>query len=377
MFAMGGTRTHHRLTCGIEDAGFLIRDELCWVYLQGFPKAQDLAMLIEKKLGGEGEVVGKSESKGYTSMGKDRVEQGYREHVVYENGQGDIRQPTLPAAQKWSGWKTPALKPAFEPIVVAQKPCEGSITENVMKYGVGGFNIEACRIPYENEGEDGRLGSNEPWKMKEPQTIYGGGNGIPRAEICSSEKGRYPANVMMTEPCFDIEGNEIVKANEKPATGHVPKIGGAEGLYDGGWKKMENDEQHFQNASFSKFFIIPKADTGEKENELDELQEKSAYDFGSIKKSEGRHGKNTARKNIHPTVKPILLMEHLLRLVARPDCLIIDPFMGSGTTLLAAKRLGMNAIGIEKDPEYFEIAEKRIRGKQSLLVPFDLEAIRP
>ena len=139
MFAMGGTRTHHRLTCGIEDAGFMIRDELCWVYMQGFPKAQSLADLISKREGAvrEGAVrEGARVSAGFVERPPESYKSEYQEMTLTENG------------KKWQGWKTPALKPAFEPIVVAQKPVEGSITENVMKHGVGGYNIDECRIAF-------------------------------------------------------------------------------------------------------------------------------------------------------------------------------------------------------------------------------------
>lgn len=217
MFAMGGTRTHHRLTCGIEDAGFMIRDELCWVYMQGFPKAQDLGMLIEKKLGGEGQTT--TTTKAAPTFHTQNVGGNIERTDTW-----DSKQPTLPQAKEWLGWKTPALKPAFEPIVVAQKPCNGSITENVMKYGVGGFNIDECRIAYE--------------RGDEPKGGFGGMNsgiGKPmehqeyRGCLECNEKGRYPSNLLMQDECF---------------------------------------------GKLSKFFLVPKAGRNEKEDNLDDFEEK-------------------------------------------------------------------------------------------------------
>lgn len=289
LFSFGGTRTYHRMACGIEDAGFKIRDTLAWCYLQGFPKAQDLAGLISKREG--------AGSEGNTFPLKPE----YQEYVLTENG------------KKWAGWKTPALKPAFEPIVVAQKPVEGSITENVMKHGVGGFNIEECRIPME-EGEEVPRG-NIPYEMKADNNFGGGHDGRKGDMTLTSMSGRYPSNILMTEPVFE-------------------ELGGG----------------------FSKFFIIPKAGTTEKsegigwENER-ECRWNNGGEWQNLK---------TKYKNNHPTVKPVLLMEHLIKLTTKRGSVVLDPFMGSGTTGVAAYQLGRSFIGIEKEPDYMKIAEARI-----------------
>lgn len=315
MFAMGGTRTHHRLTCGIEDAGFMIRDELCHVYMQGFPKAQNLAMLIEKKLGGEGEDVGIRKPFGRENA---TTQCGYG-MGLYQKESGRSKMdanprivvPTLPLAKEWQGWKTPALKPAFEPIVVAQKPCEGSITENVMKNGVGGYNIDECRIPFNGDipqidrsnfpkDEDGNFATNDYGKYKAD------------VEYEANEKGRYPSNLLMQEECF---------------------------------------------GKLSKFFLIPKASKGEKEEDLDSFEPpRLEAKAGSIAKG----WKEQEVKNFHPTVKPISLMQHLIKLTTKPLYTILDPFLGSGTTAVAALQLNRNIIGIELNEEYMKIAKARI-----------------
>ena len=330
MFAMGGTRTHHRLTCGIEDAGFMIRDELCWVYMQGFPKAQDLGMLIEKKLGGEGKVVGKR-IVGAAMSGNPSSEDLGTGGTCFGSGTNEVldKQPTLPLAKEWQGWKTPALKPAFEPIVVAQKPCDGSITENVMKNGVGGYNIDECRIPYENgipesgwsktgaDGSKGYLGE-DTFKIR----------AMGAEEIMERVAGgRYPSNLLMQEECF---------------------------------------------GKLSKYFLIPKASRGEKEENLDDFEEKqaTALNFNKESSFENRRSNNVKSTNSHPTVKPIALMQHLIKLTTKPGYTVCDPFLGSGTTAVAALNLNRNVVGIELNEEYMKIAKARIAEevKQTRLV---------
>jgi len=315
MFAMGGTRTHHRLTCGIEDAGFMIRDELCWVYMQGFPKAQDLGMLIEKKLGGKGEDTGvPSPNARPNCEGREYVADGGKNTKEFT-----WKEPTLPQAKEWSGWKTPALKPAFEPIVVAQKPCEGSITENVMKHGVGGYNVDECRIPYE-EGEE-----VIPFQYKKRSTnVYGEAErkDAPENRECN-DKGRFPSNLLMQEECF---------------------------------------------GKLSKFFLIPKTSKGEKEENLVYEGNQNQFYSGYEKRVNSKTGeleewKLNPRINNHPTVKPVALMEHLIKLTTKIGYTVLDPFMGSGTTGIACDALGRNFIGIELSPEYFKIAEERIKGE--------------
>ena len=329
MFAMGGTRTHHRLTCGIEDAGFMIRDELSWVYMQGFPKAQDLGMLIEKKLGGEGEDVGIRKPFGRENattpcgygMGLYQKESG--RSIMDANPR--IVVPTLPLAKEWQGWKTPALKPAFEPIVVAQKPCEGSITENVMKRGVGGYNIDECRIAFESQDDHiaaaaARAHQQERCNTEGHNTVVLTPNGDSRLGNDPQEefdrfmtfKGRYPSNLLMQEECF---------------------------------------------GRLSKFFLIPKASKGEKEENLEGDGKKEMHRWNS-----GGEWKECEKEitNKHPTVKPVALMQHLIKLTTKPLYTVLDPFLGSGTTAVAALQLNRNVIGIELNEEYMKIAKARI-----------------
>jgi len=354
----GGTRTHHRLTCGLEDAGFLIRDELEWIYLSGFPKAQSLDKLIDRKLGmkEEREVIGELENH--------RQKRDNPLGEMLHLGNGKETAPASAEAKDWLGWKTPALKPAHEPIILAQKPCEGSITENVLKHGVGGFNIDACRIPLEeNDNDLARCN-------KIDNGMFGVGNNNNNAQIRKElnlePTGRFPSNVLMTEPCFDGKVEGVIKAKDAPETGHVPRIskGSQEGhIYSGGYGGMTRDEQYFKNSSFSKFFLIPKSCASEKnENAFGELllDEKHAPTTGNNIGGKPHNEDNPRlKRNIHPTVKPILLMRHLIKLVTREGALVLDPFVGSGTTILACRELRRSCIGIEQSAEYCEIVKAR------------------
>ena len=401
LFAMGGTRTHHQLTCGIEDAGFLIRDEIEWAYASGFPKAQDIGMMIEKKMGGEGEETGENNPNERPNCTK--------ANTIYESGtvgkEVKIKIPTLPQAKEWQGWKTSQLKPAHEPIVIAQKPCEGSITENVMKYGVGGYNVDGCRIPYQNKSDFDACdtkqksfhGAKTIGETTEGKTSFLSGDITTLApEAESFDKGRFPPNLLVQDDVLN-DGNisssssnaggfraAVNTFSEKnPEQERYTSIRGFddEGQFsryfslDAWWseriKHLPRDVQKVYP-----FFIVPKAAKGEKEEGLEEWEEGTAVKQfnegmeGKIR-SDGTIIKEIAKsKCTHPTVKPVSLMSYLITLATRENAVVLDPFMGSGTTGIAAHCLNRNFIGIEKNEEYFKIAQARIgeAEKQTRLV---------
>ena len=237
ILAFSSSRTYHHLACGIESAGFEVRDQLMWLYGSGFPKSMNIG----------------------------------------------------------KGWGT-ALKPAHEPVVMARKPVEGTVADNVLKHGTGGINIDDCRIDL-SEGDDPRLGGKGTWKTdKMANNVYGDYEG---KESGSNELGRFPANVM----------------------------------HDG----LEQE--------WARFFYCPK-----------------------VSKDERNRGLN---KNNHPTVKPIELMKYLCRLVTPKGGIVLDPFMGSGSTGMAAKDEGFDFVGIEREEEYFGIAEARINASSPLFDFFE------
>ncbi len=313
LLAFGGTRTYHRLACAIEDAGWEIRDCIMWVYGSGFPKSMDVSKAIDKAMGAERtEVIGYSntnDKRGGALMethGKPRIDVA-------------ITAPATPAAASWNGWGT-CLKPAVEPIVVARKPLEGTVAANVLKYGTGAINIDGCRVPTEDVIET--KGNRDSAK------VYGKYNGMTPRQSEGQKLGRFPANLIH-------DGSEEVLAlfPDTGKSGVAVRHNSGGCTFGGNSKKPPmNDMSYSDSGSAARFFYCAKASRSER--------------------GEG---------NVHPTVKPVALMRYLVRLVTRKGGIVLDPFMGSGTTGVAAIQEGMNFIGIEKDPHYYEIASERIR----------------
>jgi len=339
LLCFGGTRTWHRLACGLEDAGWILKDTLCWLYASGFPKSLNIA--------------------------KQFLKIGYIE-----------------GAKEWEGWGT-ALKPAWEPIIMAMKPNEGSYAENALKWGVAGLNIEGGRIStnedlsIERKGDKKLDTQNRGWGFK---------------AVVEENQGRFPANVILECICDEvIEGKEekepysykgksyqvkgFIKNNKPQSPSNyyndiksgvihtnsecpcymldkqsgVRKAGG----------NINNRPMRFMNGTkewgkinwsgfqdiggASRFFYVAKASKNER-------------NIGGV-------------INNHPTVKPLRLCEYLCRLTSTPTGgIVLDPFAGSGTICMAAKKIGRNYIGIEKEPEYVEIARKRIDAIPDLLI---------
>jgi site-specific DNA-methyltransferase (adenine-specific) len=311
-----GTRTQHRAVINIEDAGFEIRDVITWLYGQGFPKSFNISNGIEGIL-----VNGSSNTKDFkkldgveTEKGLGYVttnfEQGNRpnDYNTYGTYKTEINY-TTEEAREWIGWGT-ALKPACEFITICRKPIsEKNIALNVLKWGVGGINIDDCRI--ELNGEIVPINKLESWsgfgELEKPDYIP-----------TENTKGRFPANVIL-----DDEAGEML------------------------------NEQTGQKAN--RFFYCAKASGKEKDFGLDEFE---TVDSGTGALRDGGRGKRS--KNSHPTVKPIELMKYVVKLVTPLGEICLDPFMGSGSTVIASKLLGIKAIGIEQDTDYFSLAEARV-----------------
>ena len=313
LLAFAGSRTYHRIAVAIEDAGFEIRDQIMWLYGSGFPKSLNIGKAIDKIQGNKRKVLGTR----ITNVGMQggNYKRGSKAGEVIET-KGD---------SEWEGWHT-ALKPAHEPIVMARKPLEGTVAENVLKHGTGGINIDGCRIDL-SEGDDPRLGGKGTWK----RSVSYFGEVRTKNDVPSSEIGRYPANVM----------------------------------HDG----LEQE--------WARFFYCPKVSKNERNNGLDDFEEKKTssmsgrrdpHDMEKSKIDNDVTGRFvTERKNIHPTVKPVELMKYLCRLVTPKGGTVLDPFMGSGSTGMAAKDEGFEFIGIEKEKEYYKIAEQRIKTASPLM----------
>jgi site-specific DNA-methyltransferase (adenine-specific) len=316
--AFGGTRSYHRLACAIEDAGFEIRDQLAWVYGTGFPKSHDVSKGIDKAAGAEREVLGRRTDGRYaTPMEVSGRSAGIMGEVV-ERLAPDITAPATAAARQWKGWGT-ALKPAWEPICLARKPLsEKTVAANVLRWGTGAINIGATRI----DATD---------KTPAPLGCYGGSsigpNGHSGARNGSQDSlGRFPANL-----CHD--GSDEVLAAFPESKGQLRATGPEFERHANVYGKYAGVTAH-----------EPRGDSGS-----------AARFYYSAKAS-----KTDRAGSRHPTVKPVKLMQWLVRLLTPPGGTTLDPFAGSGTTGAAAFLGGFNAVLIEREAEYQADIERRI-----------------
>jgi len=347
LLAFGGTRTYHRLVCAIEDAGFEIRDTIAWVYGSGFPKSYDISKGIDKKAGAKREVVGWNEN----LTGRTRPEGN---PVRFTNkANGTLTAPSTPEAQLWDGWGT-ALKPAFEPIVVAMKPVDGNFVNNALTWGVAGMWIDGGRIGNEEINLHGNNGN-----------VFGGGESEKNYHTII---GRFPAN-LIHDGSDEVTGlfpqggsnNGYTPANTDKSNANGKVYGFAN------YPDMHKSGAHFgDSGSAARFFYCAKASRAERNAGLEGMEERDASKMSGgeetradrLERGLTNHSK---MQNHHPTVKPIELMRYLVRLTKTPTGgVVLDPFMGSGTTGIACVLEGREFIGIEREPEYVEIAEKRI-----------------
>lgn len=322
LLSFAGTQTQHRMCCNIEDAGFEIRDMIAWVYGSGFPKSLDVGKAIDKAAGVDREVVSTQKSNWRPSK---RTMKGHAERWEAYQKWAEIQNITIPAtdaAKQWDGWGS-ALKPAMELITVARKPLEGTIAENVLKYGTGGLNIDGCRIGTEKIQTNRYIAKGDMTSFRGSQA----GN----AYVSNVHKGRWPANLIHDG------SDEVVRLF--PETEKSGKGSGLTATSARSWKNSSlagiNRIGHNDAGSAARFFYTAKA------NKADRSQD-----------------------NKHPTVKPTDLMCYLLQLVTPPGGIALDPFMGSGSTGKAAIQEGFAFIGIEKELKSFDIAHKRIKQAQ-------------
>jgi site-specific DNA-methyltransferase (adenine-specific) len=318
LIAFGGTRTYHRLAVAIEDAGFEVRDCLMWLYGSGFPKSHDVSKAIDKQAGAVREVVSKVCEDMFGKYEKVEVGVSGSTAIWSDGGMGNypITAPSTDLAKEWHGWGT-ALKPAYEPAILARKPLRGTVADNVAQWGVGGLNIDGCRV----ECSDNDAVPLFTKYNTRPGTSFAVGS---KRTGQNTNLGRWPANVILDE--------EAAAALDAQSG-----VGGA-----------------------SRFFYTAKASRSEREAGLDGVEQMQAPNGNKWTDQDYRTGKTIARANHHPTVKPIALMRYMIRLVAPRGAVVLDPFMGSGSTGCASMVEGMQFIGIDITPEYVDIARRRI-----------------
>lgn len=381
LLAFGGSRTWHRLAVAIEDAGFEMRDSIAWLYGSGFPKSLDISKAIDKAMGNDPKRIIKRwnndedyvwsetiEALNIYGIEKYLLDNGYSKSIeallpnwqdystlIFASDEGavvglpegwenndygggnakcdkcgkwfisgspcicpkkEIASNATPEAQKWQGWGT-ALKPAFEPVVVARKPLgEKTVAANVLAYGTGGLNIDASRIGTDSITINTFDNGAKPF-----------GNAVGEPYTSKQVSGRWPANIILD-----------------PYTAELL------------------DEQ----ADASRFFYVAKASKKDRNEGLEELEARRAsalgYDKGLGDAGEGMFkDRNSQKQNFHPTVKPTALMEYLIKLVTPEGGTVLDPFTGSGSTGKAALLNGYKFIGIELTDEYLPIIEGRLK----------------
>jgi DNA modification methylase len=415
LLAFAGTRTQHRMAVRIEDAGFEIRDMIAWVYGSGFPKSLDVSKAIDKCNGEAGRLLKFTAWMRTTGLSSRQIDQitgtsmgghyltaasqpaiptvalwklirplcgdvpawvdelvqrieAEREVVGQQRGTMlavapgrdndrssttlDLTAPATDAARQWQGWGT-ALKPALEPITMARKPLEGTVAANVLAHGTGGVNVDGCRVGTEPGGWGGGGSA-----LYEGGPSRDGGEARPIA-------GRWPANLIH-------DGSDEVVGLFPQRDGAVSNGSkGATGIYNGGWGAVTQKPGRADSGSAARFFYCAKASKRDRDEGLDGFAIKKAAGLpmrsaGGDRGGEGMDGTKTdrltTRANNHPTVKPTDLMRYLCRLVTPPGGVVLDPFMGSGSTGKAALLEGFQFIGIEREAEYLEIAKARILG---------------
>lgn len=314
-----GTRTYDWGTLAIRLAGFEIRDQIMWLYGSGFPKSLDISKAIDKRAGAEREVIGKSKYEGRRPNkfgGKNNGDMCYGDYKAQP--EMPITAPTTEQAKKWDGFGT-ALKPACEPICVARKPLEGTVVNTVLKYGTGGIDINESRIPFidDNDKAGAAFGSQPVINGGK----YGAGGDKRRTykeNIEANDKGRFPSNVIL-----DPEAAELLDAQS--GFSKSTKSANRNGVDNGAvfaLNRKEDIERGFNDSGgASRFFYCAKASPRER----------------------------TGRK--HPTIKPVALMEYLIKMFCPKEGLVLDPHFGTGTTGAGCINTSRNFIGIDADPE--------------------------
>lgn len=352
LLAFGGTRTFHRMTCAIEDAGFEIRDCLSWLYGSGFPKSANVSIAIDKAAG----VLG-ARGKAFRVAGA-----GDRDDLIGANGEpGYVTyEPITDAAKQWAGWGT-ALKPAWEPIILARKPTAGTVAANVAAHGTGALNIDACRLDYDPD-----LAKHWDREQSANQGIASQGLGVINLRGYAPS-GRWPANVLLDEDAaaaVDLASGEVGgsgKASGPTLTGESQSF--SRGRFAG----VTETPFYGDTGGASRFFYVAKPSREERDYGCHGIKARTGGEAtdrqdgtAGLNSPRAGAGRNGGSRNVHPTVKPIALMRYLVKLVTPPGGTVLDPFTGSGTTGMACRYEHREFIGIEREAEYVAIAEARI-----------------
>ena len=362
LLAFSGSRTYHRMAVAIEDAGFDIRDQIMWLYGSGFPKSHNIGKAVDKKLGNERIKTG--ETKTHSNKGMPQAE---KRTAIGAGAFGqEVEEDITVGTSEWEGWGT-ALKPAHEPLVLARKPLsEKSVVDNVLKHRTGAINIDGCRV----EGNDAKYPDSNPdfrdqgRQSKENMGIdklsFGQTENVKRKKVVRKSRDE---NSVWTDDNSGMkaEGSEYADADPR---GRFP----SNIMHDG----SDSIKELFEDKS--RYFYCAKTSKAERNQGLNNFPIKQTQGGGGgigdyeddVNSASGKFGSEKApSKNVHPTVKPIKLMKYLCRLITPKGGTVLDPFMGSGSTGMAAKEENFEFVGIEKEEEYFNIASARIESVET------------
>ena len=372
LLAFSGSRTYHRMVCAIEDSGFEIRDQIMWVYGSGFPKSLNISKAIDKQAGVEREIVSSYETYDIRNAG-----------LMDKKGGVTVNKtaPNTDLAKKWDGWGT-ALKPAHEPIVMARKPIVGTVVNNVLTYGVGGLNIDGSRVAHLSEAD---RASATPQGKVTSNKIAGSAPDVKNAGRVDVERpdtslGRFPANFIHdnSDEVVDLFPTLHGSGNKSDTASGVDQDYEASS-YQISYSGRANRDYGSTGGSAARFFYCAKTSKRDRNEGLDGfdtkeiagkgngLARKCTTCFASVIDGcdcPDRTFVNPSRANHHPTVKPTSLMQYLVRLVTPKGGVVLDPFMGSGSTGKACVYQGFNFIGIDQDLDYVGIAKARIKFAQ-------------
>lgn len=351
--------TQHWTMCALEDAGFWIHDVVMHLFGQGWPKTMDISKAIDKKAGAERTIVGQRKRPDggdfVTTTAGARADSGYERpwmnDPVAVKEKSMLTAPATEDAKRWQGWGT-ALKPSFEPWILVQKPFKGTIVDNVRTHGVGGLNIDECRIPC-TEGRSPSVNRRESALKAGKRPRSAGDGGIEDRttferyieQRTGESFGRYPTNTIVSHnpDCTEKActfGCAVVMLDRQAGVrksgalrAGTPRKKQGHNTYGTPSGDRTNVDLEASEGSASRFFYCPKAKS---------------------KSSRGGEG------NTHPTVKHPALMEYLCKLITPPDGIVLDPFAGSGTTGVAALRSGFRFIGVEREQKHIDIARRRL-----------------
>jgi len=333
-----GSRTQHRMAVNVEDAGFILKDTIMWIYGSGFPKSTDISKQLDKIAGAEREVIGKytmpidSDAGNAGKILRSVTQEGGCFGLSAEKTGTLLTAPATNEAKVWNGWGT-ALKPAYEPILVAMKPNDGTYAQNALKHGVAGLNIDGGRVAYQ-DSKDYNRNSNFDRTQKTNTLFWEKGAELKKV----TNKGRFPANIILNEEAGRLldEQSGILKSGTMKPT-FTDSLG-----YHGGNGYIA--EQKASQGGASRFFYCAKASKSERGGE-----------------------------NAHPTVKPISLMNYLCTLTKTPTGgTVLDPFAGSATTGLACINTERKYVLIEREEDYCQIGSARLSDVKKQLSIFDL-----